>query len=82
MLVRGSVVVELQNPSATTLVANGPVYLRLVSGTGTVIGAFEPAADGGNTIALTNCFFTTGVTSTDANGNLLIEITILNRNIA
>jgi hypothetical protein len=81
VLVRGSVVVQLQNPSSTTLVAGGSVYLRLVSGTGTVIGAFEPAADGGNTVQLTNCYFTTGITSLDANGNTLIEITILSRNI-
>jgi hypothetical protein len=81
VLVRGSVVVEIQNPSAAAIVAGGAVYLRLVAGTGTVIGAFEPAADGGNTIALTNCFYTTGITSLDANGNTLAEITIINRNI-
>jgi hypothetical protein len=81
VLVRGSVVVAIQNPSVAAIVAGGSVFLRLIAGTGTVIGAFEPVADGGNTVQLTNCFFTTGVTSVDANGNTLAEITIINRNI-
>lgn len=81
VLVRGSVTVQIQNPSSAAVVAGGQVYLRLVTGTGTVIGAFEPAADGGNTLALTNCYFTTGVVSTDANGNLVAEITIITRNV-
>jgi hypothetical protein len=81
VLVRGTVVVEIQNPSAAAIVAGGSVFLRMVAGTGTVIGAFEPAADGGNTVQLTNCYFTTGVTSVDANGNTIAEITIINRNI-
>jgi hypothetical protein len=77
---RGAVTVQIQNPSSTTVVSGGNVYVRLVSGTGTVIGAFEPAADGGNTVQITNAFFTTGIVSTDANGNLVAEITLLNRN--
>lgn len=81
VLVRGTVVVEIQNPSAATIVAGGSVFLRLVAGTGTVIGAFEPVADAGNTIQVTNAYFTTGITSTDANGNTLAEITIISRNI-
>lgn len=81
VLVRGSVVVEIQNPSAAAVKAGGAVYLRISAGTGSVIGAFEPAADGAHTIQLTNAFFTTGITSTDANGNTLAEITLITRNI-
>jgi hypothetical protein len=77
---RGAVTVQIQNPSSTAIKKGGKVYLRLVAGTGTVLGAFEPAADGGNTIQITNAFFTTGLTSTDANGNLVAEITLLSRN--
>lgn len=81
VIVRGSVTVEIQNPTSASIVAGGKVYLRIATGTGTVLGAFEPAADGGNTVQLTNCYFTTGVTSLDANGNLVAEITIINRNV-
>jgi len=81
VLVRGSVVVEIQNPQTTTIVAGGSVWLRLTSNLGTVIGAFEPANDAGHMLQLTNCYFTTGVTSTDANGNLVAEITIITRNV-
>ena len=45
-----------------------------------MLGAFEPAADAGHSIQITNAFFTTGITSTDANGNLVAEITLLSRN--
>lgn len=77
---RGNVTVEIQNPASTTIKAFGPVYLRYSANVGTVLGAFEPAPDAGYSIQLTNCFFTTGITSTDANGNLVAEICILTRN--
>lgn len=80
-LVRGTVVVEIQNPQAAAIKAGGSVWLRLTANLGTVIGAFEPANDAGHMLQLTNCYFTTGITSTDANGNTLAEITIINRNI-
>lgn len=73
---RGSVTVVIANPSAAAVLAGGKVYLRIATGTGTVIGAIEPAADGGNTIQLTNCFFSTGV----VDGNLVTEVVLLNRN--
>lgn len=76
----GNVVVNIQNPSAAAVQAGGSVFIRKAAGTGTVIGAIEPAADGANTVQLTNCMFTTGLVSTDANGNLVAEITILTRN--
>jgi hypothetical protein len=77
---RGAVTVEIQNPASTAIKKGGPVYLRYSANVGSVLGAFEPAADSGHSIQLTNCFFTTGLTSTDANGNLVAEITILSRN--
>jgi hypothetical protein len=76
----GNVTVQIQNPAPTTIKAFGPVYLRYSANVGSVLGAFEPAADAGHSIQLTNCFFTTGITSTDANGNLVAEICILSRN--
>lgn len=77
---RGAVTVEIQNPASTTIKKGGPVYLRYSANVGTVLGAFEPAADAGHSIQITNAFFTTGVVSTDANGNLVAEITLLSRN--
>jgi len=78
VIMRGTVVVQFSNALAHALpTANGPVYLRLVvNGAGTAVGQFEAAADGGNMLLLTNCFWTTGVV--DANG--AAEITILTRN--
>jgi hypothetical protein len=80
VLERGSVIVVFSNPKGTASVpvAGGPVYLRTsTNGAGTVVGAFEPAADGGHTVQLTNCFWQTGIV--DANGN--IEMTIVARNL-
>ena len=77
---RGNVTVQIQNPAPTTIKPFGPVYLRYSANVGTVVGAFEPAADSGHSIQLTTCFFTTGIVSTDANGNLVAEICILTRN--
>lgn len=76
----GNVVVNIRNVSAATVQAGGAVYIRKAAGTDTVIGALEPAADGGNTVQLTNCQFTTGLTSLDVNSNIIAEITLLSRN--
>lgn len=58
-------------------VAGGPVFLRIATnGAGTAIGDFNSAADGGNTIALTNVKWTTGL----LDANSCIEVTLLSRN--
>ena len=82
VIVRGNVVVNAQNPSAAAFKSGGNVYLRVSAGTGTVIGAIEPAADGAHTVQLTNCQFQTGLTSTDPNGNLVVELCLTSRNVA
>lgn len=81
---QGVVTVTFGNPlGAAVPKACGPVFIRkIVNGAGTVVGVIEPAADGANTIALTNCQFTTGLISTDAVGNQVIEVTLLSRNNA
>ena len=74
-LQRGSIVVTC-NVGAPS--AGGAVYLRITTNGAIpagVVGGFEAAADGGNTVALTNCQWSTGVK--DANG--VAEITILQR---
>jgi hypothetical protein len=73
--------IPVQFHVATTPVAGGPVYVRiLLNGaiTAGVIGGFETAADGSNSILLTNVVLRTGVI--DANG--VGEITLLTRNAA
>jgi hypothetical protein len=79
----GNVTVVYGNPKAATApIAGGPVYLRIsTNGAGTVVGTIEPAADSSHTLTLTNCAFTTGVISTDANGVQIIEVTLLSRNM-
>jgi hypothetical protein len=79
---QGVVTVTYGNPKAATApIAGGPVFLRIsTNGAGTVVGTIEPAADGAHTLALTNCVFTTGLISTDAAGNQVIEVTLLTRN--
>ena len=80
---RGNVTVVYGNPkSAAAPLAGGPVYLRIsTNGAGTVVGTIEPAADSTHTLTLTNCAFTTGLISTDANGVQVIEVTLLSRNM-
>jgi hypothetical protein len=80
---RGNVTVVYGNPKAATApIAGGPVYVRIsTNGAGTVVGTIEPAADSSHTLTLTNCAFTTGVISTDANGSQIIEVTLLSRNM-
>lgn len=76
VLERGSIVVPV--PVATGITSQGPVYVRITLNgeiPAGVVGDFEAAADGGNTVQLTNVVFRTGVL--DANG--MAEITLLNR---
>ncbi len=72
---RGAVVVNCNNGTPT---AGGAVYVRVkanASVAGGVVGGFEAAADGTNTVLLTNVQWTNGYV--DANG--VAEITILTR---
>lgn len=77
---RGSVTITLQNPQATAVKAGGPVYIR-VSTNGSfpsaLVGGIEPASDGGHTVQLTNCMWTTGLV--DANNS--VEVTLISRNL-
>ena len=72
---RGAVVVTCNSGTPT---AGGKVYVRIkanASVVGGVVGGFEAAADGENTVELTNLQWTNGYV--DANG--VAEVTILNR---
>lgn len=72
---RGAVVVNCNNGTPT---AGGAVYVRIkenASVIGGVVGGFEAAADGANTILVPNLQWTNGYV--DANG--VAEITILTR---
>jgi len=74
-LERGSAVV---NCLVGTPTAGGAVYMRkTLNGAipAGIVGGFEAAADGGNTVQLTNCQWTTG--AKDANN--VAELTILTR---
>ena len=80
VLTQGNIIVVLKNPQAASVLAGGPLYLR-VSTNGSypsaAVGDLEPAADGAHTVQLTNCMITTGIV--DANNSC--EITVLTRNI-
>lgn len=84
ILERGSITVVVHRGTPT---AGGTVYVRTVLGgtpdSGAVLGGFEAAvaADGGTLITLTNAKWTTGLTSIDANGFTIAEVTLLTRNI-
>jgi hypothetical protein len=72
---RGAVVVNCNNGTPT---AGGAVYVRIkenASVIGGVVGGFEAAADGANTVLVPNLQWTNGYV--DANG--VAEITILTR---
>lgn len=72
---RGAVVVNCNNGTPT---AGGKVYVRIKKNAGIVngvVGGFEAAADGENTVLLPNLQWTNGYV--DANG--VAEITILTR---
>lgn len=71
VLRRGYMTVKLRG--ATAAVKRGAVFVRMITGTSTVIGAVEAAADGVNTLALTNAFFTGPA---DADGNVEIEFNL------
>lgn len=75
VLERGSVTEICQNG---TPVAGGPVYLRLALNAtypNAVIGGFEAAADGTNSVLVPNYMWTTG--NVDSNG--VAELTVLTR---
>lgn len=72
---RGSIVVKCNNGTPT---AGGPVYVRIKANASIangVVGEFEAAADGENTVLLPNIQWTNGYV--DANG--VAEVTILTR---
>lgn len=75
VLQRGSIVVTC---NVGTPKSGATVYLRIAANGAIpagIVGGYEAAADGGNTVALTNVQWSTGVK--DANG--VAEITILQR---
>jgi hypothetical protein len=74
-LERGSIVVKC---NVGTPASQGPVFVRILANGGIpagVVGGFEAAADGANTVQLTNVVFRTGV----LDGDNCTEITLLNR---
>jgi hypothetical protein len=74
-LERGSITVPI---NVGTPASQGTVYVRVaLNGAfpAGVVGGFEAAADGANTVALTSVVFRTGV----LDGNKVAEITLLNR---
>lgn len=79
VLVQGAIDVQINNGTPTG--AGGTVYLRTAlngSIPAGVVGGFEAAADGTNTVALTNVVFKTGK-STGSTG--VYQVTILSRQI-
>jgi len=77
VLLRGAVCVEVHNGTPK---AGGKAYLRIAENAAYpngVIGGFEAAADGANTLELLNVRFTTG----NMDGNNVAEITILTRTV-
>ena len=85
VLQRGSIMVVVTRGTAP--LPGGAVYVRTVLGgtadAGAVLGGIESSApaDSGTSVTLPNAKFTTGLTSTDANGNVIAEITLLTRNL-
>ena len=85
VLQRGSIMVVVTRGTAP--LPGGAVYVRTVLGSspdaGAVVGGIESSvpADGGTSVTLPNAKFTTGLTSTDANGYVIAEITLLTRNL-
>jgi hypothetical protein len=76
--VRGSLTVKVNVGTPT---ANGNVYVRIATNAAIpngVVGGFEAAADGTNTVLLTNVKFKTG----KLDANKVAEVTILSRNMA
>ena len=85
VLQRGSIMVVVTRGTAP--LPGGADYVRPVLGgtadAGAVLGGIESSApaDSGTSVTLPNAKFTTGLTSTDANGNVIAEITLLTRNL-
>lgn len=80
VLVRGTITVVVKDPQAAGYTAGGKVYLRTVLNgafPSAKVGDLETAADGGNTIQLTNVFMTTG----NVDSNSVLEVTVITRNI-
>lgn len=78
VLQRGSATIKVNVGTPTS---NGAVYVRIAANAAIpngVVGGFEAAADGTNTVQLTNVRFKTG--KLDANN--VAEVTILSRNMA
>lgn len=68
---RGLMTVKLNSGTASD---GSQVYVRVANAAaGKPIGGIEAAADGANTIAITNCFFTCAA---DASGNVEIEFNL------
>jgi hypothetical protein len=79
VLERGSIVVIVKDPQAAGYKAGQSVFLRTVLNgafPSAKVGDLETAADGGNTVQLTNVYMSTGV----ADANSVVEVTVLNRN--
>ena len=75
LLERGSITVPI---NVGTPASQGTVYVRVAANASIpagVVGGFEAAADGSNTVALTNVVFRTGV----LDSNNVAEITLLSR---
>jgi hypothetical protein len=68
---RGFMTVQLNNTTAAA--KNGTVYVRTATGTGSIIGGFEAAADSTNTFVLANAYFTGPA---DASGNVEIAFNL------
>lgn len=73
VLKRGYIMVQIGGTTVAT--KNGAVFVRINgAATGKVIGDFEAAADGGNTLALPNSWYFTG--AADSNGITEIAVNI------
>lgn len=79
VLERGAVTVIVKDPQAAGYKQGQKVYLRIALNGGfpsAAVGDLETAADGVNTIQLTNMFLTNGV----VDSNSVTSITVLSRN--
>ncbi len=72
VLKRGYMTVKLNG--ATAAAKGGTVFVRILTGTGTVIGGIEAAADSTNTVTLPSNWYFTG--PADASGNVEIAVNI------
>jgi hypothetical protein len=72
VLKRGYMTIKLNG--ATAAAKNGTVYVRTVTGTGTVIGGIEAAADSTNTFALPSSTYFMGPADTNGNVELAFNL--------